>query len=160
MTGIAPCLWFDREAEEAANHYVDAFRSGGRSAEILAVSHYGNTGPGPAGSVLTVSFRLGEQDLLALNGGPHFTRSPSLSLMVRCRDQAEIDHFWAALSAGGETGQCGWLTDRYGFAWQIAPAAIGEMLGGVDAAAMDRFMAVMRPMGRLDLAALENALRG
>lgn len=158
MSDITPCLWFDHEAEEAAEFYVAIFRKAGRSAEITAISHYGAAGPGPRGGVLTVAFKLGDQELLGLNGGPHFKPSPATSLTVNCRNQNEIDHFWAALSEGGETGQCGWLTDRYGFSWQIAPAAIATMLAGVDEAGMDRFMARMRPMTRLDIAALQDAL--
>jgi predicted 3-demethylubiquinone-9 3-methyltransferase (glyoxalase superfamily) len=110
MSGLAICLWFDNRAEEAANFYVSAFRRCGREAAIGDTARFTEAGPGPAGGVLSVSFALSGQEFIALNGGPHFTFSPAISLFVKCIDQDEVDRFWAALSEGGEPGRCGWLT--------------------------------------------------
>jgi predicted 3-demethylubiquinone-9 3-methyltransferase (glyoxalase superfamily) len=121
---------------------------------------YGEAGPGPKGSVLAVTFELDGQEIIALNGGPHFQFSPAISLFVKCQTQAEVDHFWDKLSAGGKTMQCGWLTDRYGIAWQIVPTALGEMLQDKDAAKSQRAMQAMLQMTKLDIAALRKAYEG
>jgi predicted 3-demethylubiquinone-9 3-methyltransferase (glyoxalase superfamily) len=125
MQQIRPCLWFDGKAEEAANFYVSVFDD----AKILDRMYYGEAGPGQKGSVLTVTFELRGQEFIALNGGPHYTFSPAISLFVTCRSQAEVDEYWEKLSVGGATQRCGWLTDKYGVSWQIVPAVLGEMPG-------------------------------
>src|SRR5688500_8346346 len=119
MQKITPCLWFDHQAEEAANYYVSLFKN----SKVLAIARYGESGAKvsgrPAGSVMTVKFQLAGQEFLALNGGPHFKFTEAISLIVNCETQAEVDEFWEKLSAGGEKGPCGWLKDKYGFSWQI-----------------------------------------
>jgi predicted 3-demethylubiquinone-9 3-methyltransferase (glyoxalase superfamily) len=157
MHGTAVCLWFDGQAEAAAEFYVGAFRACGREAALGEVMRFGAAGPGPQGSVLSREFSLAGRDYIALNGGPHFRFTPAISLFVECADQAEVDRFWETLSAGGEAGRCGWLTDRFGVSWQIAPSALGRMLRDPDAARADRVMAALLQMGRLDLARLTRA---
>lgn len=160
MQGIRPCLWFDSQAEEAAQFYVSVFGD----AEVLGVTHYGKSAAEasgqPEGSVLTVLFRLGGQELMALNGGPVFQFTPAVSLMVGCESQQEIDRLWAALSEGGEPGQCGWLTDRYGVSWQIVPSALSEMLAEGDAEKSERLMKALLEMTKLDAATLRRAYDG
>lgn len=158
--GIETCLWFDGQAEAAAEFYVATFRAAGRAAEATGGLRYGEAGPGPKGSVLTRGFTLDGQAFLALNGGPHFTFTPAISLVVKCADQAELDRFWEGLSAGGEPNQCGWLTDRFGVSWQVVPEALVGMLADPDTARADRAMRAMLGMRKLDLAALEAAYRG
>lgn len=156
----AVCLWFDGQAEEAARFYVEAFRSCGRDAAAGAVARWGEGGPAPAGSVLTAAFTLEGQEFLALNGGPHFTFTPALSLVVRCADQAGIDRFWDALGNGGAPGRCGWLTDRFGVSWQVVPEALPGMLCSGSAEQAGRVMQAVLGMGRLDVAALQRAYDG
>ncbi|KAF1020784.1 MAG: hypothetical protein GAK30_02279 [Paracidovorax wautersii] len=151
MPRTSPCLWFDRQAEEAANFYVSVFPN----ARIKAITHYGEGAPLPAGTVLTVSFELDGQDYLALNGGPVFQFSPAISLMVHCQDQAELDDFWHKLSEGGQTGQCGWLTDRFGLSWQIVPASLPRLMA--DPARAQRIIKAVMGMTKLDIATLEEA---
>jgi predicted 3-demethylubiquinone-9 3-methyltransferase (glyoxalase superfamily) len=160
MSKIAPCLWFDDRAEEAAKFYVATFRDCGQDAAIGEIMRYGDTGPRPKGTVLTVTFTLAGQEFIALNGGPQFAFSPAISLFVKCADQAELDGFWAALSAGGEAVQCGWLKDRFGVSWQIVPTALGDMLRDADAARSGRVMQVLMQMVKLDIAALKQAYEG
>jgi predicted 3-demethylubiquinone-9 3-methyltransferase (glyoxalase superfamily) len=121
---ISPCLWFDNQAEEAANFYVSIFDN----SRIIGMSRYGEAGPGPAGSVMTATFELEGQHFMALNGGPHFSISPAISLYVNCETQEEVDALWDKLIAGGEAQQCGWLTDKFGVSWQIIPSALGNCL--------------------------------
>lgn len=159
---FVPCLWFDDRAEEAAEFYVAIFPN----SRITGVSRYGNVGfefhGKTAGSVLTVEFELGGQKFTALNGGPMFKFTEAMSLQVNCDSQAEIDHYWAALTAGGdaEAQQCGWLKDKFGLSWQIKPARLTEMITGADIATMDRIMTALHPMKKLDSVALERAYRG
>jgi len=153
---ITPCLWFDRNAEEAVDFYMSVFDD----SEVLSLTRYGDSGPGEPGSVMVMTFRLAGQEFMALNGGPMFHFTEALSLSVRCADQAEVDHYWTRLSDGGEEGPCGWLKDRFGLSWQIVPAAVGDMLSSGDAAAVDRFMAAMMQMKKLDIATLEAAFHG
>ena len=159
MSKIASCLWFDGKAEQAANFYVSTFRAGGQNAEINETLYYGDAGPGPRGSVLTVNFKLADQDFIALNGGPHFTFTPAMSLFVKCSDQAEVDRFWNSLSKGGRTEQCGWLTDRFGVSWQVVPTALLSMMQDRDAERSERVMKAMLEMVKIDIAALEDAYR-
>jgi predicted 3-demethylubiquinone-9 3-methyltransferase (glyoxalase superfamily) len=150
---ISPFLWFDTEAEEAANLYVSIFKN----AKILSVTRYGEAGPGPAGSVMTVDFELDGQHFTALNGGPQFKFNESISFSVDCKSQEEVDDFWEKLSAGGEEGPCGWLKDRYGLSWQINPTRLGELLSDPDPAKAGRVMQAMLRMTKIDIAALQAA---
>jgi predicted 3-demethylubiquinone-9 3-methyltransferase (glyoxalase superfamily) len=159
MSKIAICLWFDTQGEAAADYYVETFRQMGRSASIGSVARYGPNMPQPEGGVMTVTFTLAGQDFMALNGGPIFTHSPAMSLMVKCADQAELDGFWDRLLAGGAPSQCGWLTDRFGVSWQIVPESLERLVGG-DAGQSAKVMAAVMGMVKLDIAALERAAAG
>ena len=160
MSKIAPCLWFDDQAEAAANFYVSTFRACGQDAAIGHIARYGDAGPRPKGMVMTVTFTLAGQEFIALNGGPEFTFSPAISLFVKCADQAEVDRFWERLSDGGKVVQCGWLTDRFGLSWQIVPTALGEMMRDPDPARVERVMRALLGMVKLDVAALGKAYDG
>jgi predicted 3-demethylubiquinone-9 3-methyltransferase (glyoxalase superfamily) len=153
---IRPCLWFDHEAEQAANFYVSLFPG----SSILAISRYGDVGPGKPGSVLTVAFELAGVHLIALNGGRRYKLSEAISLSVDCQSQAEVDALWDKLGAGGEYSRCGWLKDRYGLSWQIVPSRLPALMGGADAAGAKRAMTAMLKMSKLDIAALEAAYAG
>jgi predicted 3-demethylubiquinone-9 3-methyltransferase (glyoxalase superfamily) len=157
MQKITSFLWFDTEAEEAARFYVSVFK---KKSKIVSVARYGDAGPGPKGSVMVVEFTLEGQRFLALNGGPQFKFSPAFSLMVTCKTQREIDHYWDRLVAGGAPSACGWLTDKFGFSWQIVPEIVGKVMASKDAAKTSRFMAALMPMVKLDLATLEAAAKG
>jgi predicted 3-demethylubiquinone-9 3-methyltransferase (glyoxalase superfamily) len=150
---ITPCLWFDRNAEEAANHYVSIFNN----SRIVTTSRYGDGGPLPKGTVLTVIFELEGQRFMGLNGGPLFKFSEAISMMVACDTQDEIDIFWEKLSAGGEKSRCGWLKDKFGLSWQVVPAMLSEILGGGDAARSNRVMSALMRMNKLDIATLRQA---
>jgi predicted 3-demethylubiquinone-9 3-methyltransferase (glyoxalase superfamily) len=157
MQKIRPFLWFDKEAEEAANFYISVFKN----SRVLEVARYGAAGPGPAGSVMTVTFVLDGQEFIALNGGPHFRFTEAVSLFVTCEDQAEVDYFWDKLMAGGgQPVQCGWLKDRFGLSWQVVPAGLMTMLHDPDAARSERVMRAMLQMVKLDIAALQRAYDG
>ncbi len=157
MQKITPFLWFDDQAEEAMNLYVSIFKD----AEVLEVSRNGEGGPGTPGSVLTVSFRLQDQEFVALNGGPMFAFTEAVSFEIDCADQAEVDYYWDALLAGGgEPSACGWLKDRFGLSWQVVPRALHECIGGPDAEGAQRAMAAMMGMGKLDVAELRRAYEG
>ncbi len=157
MQKITPFLWFDNSAEEAAEFYVSVFKD----SRITAVNRYGEAGPGPAGTAMTVSFRLEGQDFIALNGGPHYQFTPAISLFVDCPDQAEVDDLWSKLIAdGGEESRCGWLKDKYGLSWQIIPKALGELLGDEDSAKAGRAMTAMLQMKKIDVAELKRAYDG
>lgn len=156
MPKITPFLWFEDQAEEAARFYVSIFGS----SRINKITRYGAAGSRPAGTVMTVEFELGGQAFLALNGGPHFRFSEAISFVVDCEDQAEVDRFWAALSAGGEPGRCGWLKDRYGLSWQIIPKALPDLIGGPDQERAQRAMTAMMQMDKLDIAKLQQAYEG
>ena len=153
MDAITPCLWFDTEAEEAAQFYTSVFPN----SRIVHVSHYGSAGPRPAGMVLEVEFELNGRSFLALNGGPDFTFSEAISLQVDCKDQDEVDRLWVTLSEGGEEGPCGWLQDRYGLSWQIVPSVMYELIADPDPERAQRTIAAMLQMGKLDIAELERA---
>ncbi len=150
---ITPFLWFDNNAEEAANFYVSIFRN----SKILSLSRYGGAGPGLKGSVMTVTFELEGQKFMALNGGPHFKFTEAISLFVNCSTQEEVDNLWARLGAGGQEGQCGWLKDKFGLSWQIVPAVLGDMLQDKDAETAKRVTEAMLRMGKLDLKMLKRA---
>ena len=154
MKKIAPCLWFDGQAEEAAKLYTSLFPG----SRIVSVSRYGDAGPGPKGSVMTVQFRLAGQDFIALNGGPQYRFTPAISLSVDCRSQREVDRLWDALTAAGGTPvQCGWLTDRFGVSWQIVPSVLGELMRDPDPERSRRVMQAMLGMVKLDVEALRRA---
>jgi predicted 3-demethylubiquinone-9 3-methyltransferase (glyoxalase superfamily) len=153
---ITTFLWFDQNAEEAANHYVSIFKN----SKILNIARYGDAGPGPKGSVMTVHFELEGQEFIALNGGPHFQFTEAISLLVSCDSQKEVDELWAELVAGGEESQCGWLKDKYGLSWQVVPRALSEMLTDRDPAKSKRVMEAMLQMKKIDLGRLERAYRG
>jgi predicted 3-demethylubiquinone-9 3-methyltransferase (glyoxalase superfamily) len=153
MQSIQPCLWFDTQAEEAAAFYVSTFKG----SRIVDVVRYPEGSPGTTGAVMTVRFILDGQEFLALNGGPAFTFSPAISLVVHCETQAEVDRLWETLTAGGEEGQCGWLTDKYGVSWQIVPNALSAMMSAGDTAAAQRAFTAMLQMKKLDIALLERA---
>ncbi len=159
---ISPCLWFDTEAEAAAKFYVSIFER----SRITRITHYGNEGQGihgqPAGSVLTVAFELDGCPLTALNGGPNFKFSEAISLQVGCETQEEIDRYWDALSAGGDpkAQQCGWLKDRYGLSWQVAPVILPELIDDPDQRKADRTMRALLGMKKLDIDALKTAHGG
>ena len=157
MQKISACLWFDGKAEEAMNFYMSVFEN----SKVLSVLYHGEAGPGPKGSVLAMTVRLDDTEIMALNGGPQYPFSPAVSLFVKCRTQAEIDHFWEKLQAGGgKPVECGWLTDKYGVSWQIVPVQIMEMLQDKDAAKAQRAMTALMQMVKLDLAALTKAYEG
>lgn len=156
MPKITPWLWFDNEAEEAAKFYTSVFDN----SRVLDISYYGDAGPRPAGTVMTVTFELDGQEFVALNGGPEFKFTEAISFQVPCSSQEEVDAYWSALSAGGEESQCGWLKDKYGLSWQIVPTALGEVLGDPDPAAAQRAMKAMLQMSKLDIAALRRAAKG
>ena len=155
MQKIAPCLWFDTEAEDAARFYTSVF--GG---SVLDVSHYGEAGPRPEGMVLMVSFELRGQQFRALNGGPEFKFTEAVSFQVDCQDQAEVDRLWSQLTDGGEEGPCGWLKDRFGLSWQIVPRRLWELLGDPDPERSERAMKAMLQMKKIDVAAVERAAAG
>jgi len=153
MQKITPWLWFDTQAEEAANFYTSVFKN----SRILQVSRYGEAGPRPAGMVMTVSFELDGQEFVALNGGPEFTFTEAVSFMVTCADQDEVDYYWSALTEGGEPGPCGWLKDRYGLSWQIVPTALDELLNDPDRERAQRAMQAMLQMSKIDIDELRRA---
>ncbi|MCU1372937.1 MAG: 3-demethylubiquinone-9 3-methyltransferase [Actinomycetia bacterium] len=157
MPKITPNLWFDTEAEEAAEFYVSIFPN----SKVTEVMHHGEAGPGLAGSVLTVNFLLDGQEYTAINGGPMFTFDEATSFLINCADQEEIDHYWAKLTAdGGEESQCGWLKDKFGLSWQVCPANWADLANDPDQARVDRVMTAMFAMKKLDLAALQAAADG
>jgi predicted 3-demethylubiquinone-9 3-methyltransferase (glyoxalase superfamily) len=156
MKKISPCLWFDNRIEEAVNFYVALF--GGK---ILNTAYYGEAGPLPKGTVLTMTFTLHDEELMALNGGPHFQFTEAVSFMVKCRDQPEVDRYWNTLTAdGGQESQCGWLKDKYGLSWQIVPAALLTYITDKDPEKAKRTMQTMMKMKKLDVATLEKAHAG
>ncbi len=156
MQKITPNLWFDTDAEEAANFYTSLFED----SRILYVMHYGDAGPRPSGMVLTVTFQLAGQEFTALNGGPEFKFNEAISLLVNCESQAEVDELWDKLSAGGEEGPCGWLKDKFGVSWQIVPTVLEEMLRDEDTDKANRVMTAMLQMGKIDVGELEKAYAG
>ncbi len=153
MQKITPFLWFDTQAEEAAKFYASVFPN----SKIRKTARYGEAGPGPKGSVMTVEFELDGQRMIALNGGPQFKFTEAISLSVDCKTQEEVDHYWTKLSQGGKEQPCGWLKDKYGLSWQVNPAILGELLSGPDAKKAKRVMEAMLKMKKIDIAALKAA---
>jgi predicted 3-demethylubiquinone-9 3-methyltransferase (glyoxalase superfamily) len=153
MQKITPFLWFDNQAEEAANFYVSLFKN----SKLGSIRRYGDAGPGPNGSVMSVTFQLEGQEFFALNGGPHFKFTPAISLFVNCENQTEVDELWEKLSAGGRKDRCGWLQDKYGLSWQIIPTALGQLLSDPDPAKSSRVMKAMLQMEKIDVNKLKQA---
>jgi predicted 3-demethylubiquinone-9 3-methyltransferase (glyoxalase superfamily) len=154
MQKISPFLWFDHQAEEAANFYVSVFEN----SRVVNVSRYGEGAPAPAGSAMSVSFVLEGLEFQALNAGPQYTFTEAISFLVDVGTQDEIDRLWDALTSdGGEPGQCGWLKDRFGLSWQIVPPILGQLLADPDPAKAGRVMQAMLSMNKLDIAGLQAA---
>jgi predicted 3-demethylubiquinone-9 3-methyltransferase (glyoxalase superfamily) len=154
MQKISPFLWFDSNAEEAANFYVSIFKD----SKILKIARYGEAGPAPAGSVMVVNFQIEGQNFIALNGGPLFKFTEAISFVINCQTQEEVDHYWNKLTAGGgQESQCGWLKDKYGLSWQVTPTILGELLADKDQKKAQRVMQAMLQMKKIDIAALQRA---
>jgi len=156
MQKIVTFLWFDHQAEEAANFYTSLFND----SKVTSVARYGKGGPGTEGSVMTVNFRLEGQEFIALNGGPHFKFTEAISLFVNCETQEEVDRLWARLTEGGEEGPCGWLKDKYGLSWQIVPTALMELMRDPDPEKAARVTQAMLRMKKIDTDALRRAYEG
>lgn len=150
---ITPFLWFDGKAEEAAKFYTSIFKD----SQIRGITRYGEGGPGPEGTAMTVTFRVDGQEFIALNGGPEFRFTEAISFLVNCETQEEVDELWNKLSEGGEEGQCGWLKDKYGLSWQIVPTVLGEMLQDKDPEKAKRVMEAMLQMNKIDIRTLKQA---
>jgi len=154
VQNITPFLWFDQQAEEAAAFYVSVFPN----SKVGKIVRYGAAGPGPEGQAFTVEFELNGVAFIALNGGPHFKFTEAVSFFVPCEDQAEIDRYWELLTAdGGQPGQCGWLKDRFGLSWQVAPRMMTEFIGGDDPEKARRATEAMMKMTKIDIAELRRA---
>ena len=153
MQKIVPFLWFNDQAEEAVNFYVSLFPN----SKVTSMSRHGDAGPGPKGSVMSATFQLDGQEFHALNGGPHYTFTPAISMFINCESQQEVDTLWEKLSAGGRKDRCGWLQDRYGLSWQVIPKALGEMLRDKDPQKSKRVMQAMLQMDKIDIAELKQA---
>ena len=153
---ITPNLWFDTEAEEAANFYVSVFKN----ARIVNTTRYTENSPREAGMIMTVDFELDGQRFTGINGGPNFTFDEAVSFLIDCRDQDEVDYYWEKLSEGGEEGQCGWLKDRYGLSWQVVPAGMEELFSSSDPKRAERAMQAMLKMSKLDIGELRRAADG
>jgi predicted 3-demethylubiquinone-9 3-methyltransferase (glyoxalase superfamily) len=157
MQKVSPFLWFDGQAEEAANFYISLFEN----SRITHVSRYGEGGPAPKGTAMSVTFELDGREYMALNGGPHFKFTPAISLFVKCESQEEVDSYWDKLIAdGGQAERCGWLKDRFGLSWQIVPTVLGQLLQDKDRAKAGRVMQAMLKMTKLDIAGLRAAYEG
>ena len=156
MQKIVTFLWFDNKAEEAAMFYVSLFKN----SMMGAVTRYGEAGPGPKGTAMSVRFQLEGQDFYALNGGPIFKFTEAISMFVNCESQEEVDALWEKLSEGGSKSQCGWLKDRYGLSWQVIPTALGKYLQDKDPAKSKRVMQAMLQMGKIDIEKLKKAYEG
>ena len=153
MQKITPCLWFDNQAEEAAQFYTSIFKD----SRVLSMLHYGDAGPLPAGTVMSVTFQLDGQEFIALNGGPYFTFSPAISFFVNCETQEEVDELWQKLSASPADEQCGWLKDKYGVSWQIVPTVLQAMLQDKDPEKSKRVTEALLQMKKLDIEMLKHA---
>ena len=156
MQKITPFLWFDGEAEDAANLYTSIFEN----SQILSVMRFGETGPGPEGAVMSVTFELEGQEFIALNGGPQFKFTEAISFMVKCETQEEIDNYWEKLSEGGEKQGPGWLKDKYGLSWQIVPSILDGLLNDPDPNKSQRVMQAMMQMNKLDIEKLKQSYKG
>jgi len=153
MQKVTPFLWFDSQAEEAMKFYTSIFKN----SKVGRISRYGDGGPGPKGTVMSVTFQLEGQEFMALNGGPLFTFNHAISFFVNCETQEEVDELWDKLSAGGKKERCGWLVDKFGLSWQIIPKILGELLQGQDPEKSKRVVNAMLQMNKIDIAALKRA---
>jgi predicted 3-demethylubiquinone-9 3-methyltransferase (glyoxalase superfamily) len=153
---ITPSLWFDTEAEDAANFYTSVFKN----SRIVSVAHYTEGAPRPAGTVMTVEWELDGQRFIGINGGPQFKFDEAISLQISCQDQEEVDYFWEKLTDGGEEGPCGWLKDRFGLSWQVVPKGMGELFTDPDPERSGRAMQAMLKMKKLDIGELRRAADG
>ena len=156
MQKITPFLWYDTQAEEAANFYVSIFKN----SKILGLTRCGDAGPGPKGSVLVAEFELAGQKFTALNGGPNFKFTEAVSFVVNCETQEEVDYFWEKLLEGGKESQCGWLKDKYGLSWQITPTILPELLQDKDPEKANRVMQAMMKMIKIDIDTIKRAAAG
>jgi predicted 3-demethylubiquinone-9 3-methyltransferase (glyoxalase superfamily) len=156
MQKITPYLWFNDQAEEAMNFYTSIFKN----SKIGVVTRYGDSGPGPEGSVMSVTFQLEGQEFMALNGGPQFKFTEAISFFVSCETQEEVNYFWEKLTEGGSEEMCGWLKDKFGLSWQIVPEGLTEMLFSEDAAKSSRAIAAMLQMKKIDIAKIKIAYEG
>ena len=156
MKQITPFLWFDKEAEQAANFYVSVFPN----SKLGSIARYGEAGPGEAGTVMTVDFELNGQRFVALNGGPEFKFTEAVSFVISCESQEEVDNYWEKLSEGGDEGPCGWLKDRYGLSWQVVPTVLIELLNDSDRAKAQRVMSAMLQMRKIEIEPLRRAYEG
>lgn len=154
MPTITPFLWFNDQAEEAANFYVSVFKGKSR---ILSVNRYGEAGPGPKGGAFVVAFELDGRPFIAMNGGPRFKFTEAISLAVHCKTQREIDAYWEELSAGGEEGQCGWLKDKYGLSWQVVPTVLAELMNDPNPRKSENVMKAVMKMRKLDIQGMQRA---
>jgi len=156
MPKTIPCLWFDGQAEQAAEHYLSLFPD----SKILDVTRYGPDTYGTEGAVMTVNFVLDGQEYLGLNGGPQYTFTEAISFQIHCADADKVDHYWNGLTAGGEEGQCGWLKDKFGVSWQVVPTALFGLLGDPDPERAHRATQAMFTMKKIDIDALKRAADG
>lgn len=157
MNRITPFLWFDTQAEEAANFYVSIFKN----SRVGKVSRYPEGSPAPAGTVMTVDFELDGQAFIALNAGPHFKFNEAVSFSIDCKSQEEVDYYWSRLTAdGGEESMCGWLKDKYGLSWQVNPSILGELMTDPDKEKAKRVMQAMLQMKKIDIPTLQRAAQG
>jgi predicted 3-demethylubiquinone-9 3-methyltransferase (glyoxalase superfamily) len=156
MQKIIPNLWFDTEAEEAADFYCSVFKN----SRIVSIARYTEAGPREAGMVMTVEFELDGERFIGINGGPEFSFSEAVSFLITCEDQEELDYYWDKLCKGGQEGPCGWLKDRYGVSWQVVPKGMDELFSDPDPERARRAMDAMLKMGKLDIAALHAAADG
>lgn len=153
MQKLTPFLWFDNQAEEAANFYVSIFKN----AKVVSVDRYGDAGPGPKGTVMIATFQIDGQEFVALNGGPRFKFTEAVSFVVNCETQEEVDYFWEKLSANGEKSRCGWLKDKFGLSWQVVPTILDKLMRDKDAAKAQRVMQAMLQMDKIDIKTLQQA---
>ena len=156
MQKITPCLWFDGKVEEAVKFYTSVFKD----SKAKKMSYYGEAGPGKKGTAMTATFQLNGQDFMILNGGPMFKFNESISFVIDCKTQKEVDYYWDKLSAGGYKDRCGWVKDKYGVSWQIVPGILGELLADKDPAKTKKVMQAMLQMDKLDIKALKKAYAG
>jgi predicted 3-demethylubiquinone-9 3-methyltransferase (glyoxalase superfamily) len=156
MQKITPFLWFNNQAEEAANFYVSIFKN----SKILSISRYGEAGPGPKGNAMTAAFQLDGEEFIALNGGPQFKFTEAISFVVNCETQQEVDEFWEKLSMDGEESRCGWLKDKYGLSWQIVPTILGKLMTDPDPQKSKRVIEAMLKMKKIVIDDLKRAHEG
>ena len=157
MPKITPFLWFDNQAEDAAKFYVSIFKN----SRVVSITRYGDAGPGPKGSIMTVIFELDGQPFIALNAGPHFKFNEAISFVIDCKTQKQVDAYWDKLtSGGGQPSMCGWLKDKYGLSWQVTPTKLSKLLADPDPKKSKRVMEGMLKMQKIEIPVLEKAAKG